>query len=264
MTVATFNGLIVNTWALYGRSSWQARLDNLNALRDRAEASIVWATEMGGYKQGEQLSRAFGWGGEYGESFILHGGSAPINTAVLWDPDKWRLHEDIGHTEKRPFITEPGTTHRWATAALLERLGTDQFILNGVTHTQYQPKGKNTIPRFDRERYRQIDGFLTKLDRWAEEFERKYDREIARLGCGDFNSRYRTDPYCGTIGVTKAMIDNGYDDFRHVAERKAGSPAYIIDRGCGKGKVRVRSHTTLPDRGATDHDTAAAVLLTVG
>lgn len=264
MSVATFNGLIVNAWAIYGASSWLARLDNLNALRHRAEASIVWATEMGGYKQGEQLSRAFGWGGKYGKSFILHGGSNPINTAILWDPQKWRLHEDIGNTDTRPFITKSGTTHRWASAALLERLGTDQFILNGVTHTQYKPHGRNTIPEYDRERYAQMDGFLTKLDGFAEQFERKYDREIARLGTGDLNSRYRTDPYCHTIGITKAMRDNGYQDFRIGAEQKFGSPANIIDRGCYKGKVRVRSHTTLPDRGATDHDNGAGVLLSVG
>jgi hypothetical protein len=264
MSVATFDGLIVNAWAIYGSASWRGRLDNLNALRHRARASIVWATEMGGYTQGEQLSKAFGWGGKYGKSFILHGGSAPINTAILYDPEKWRLREDIGNTDTRPFITEPGTTHRWASAALLERLDADQLILSGVTHTQYQPHGKNTIPRFDRERYRQVDGFLTKLDEYAEEFEQKYDREIARLGTGDLNSRYGTDPYCKTIGVSRAMVDNGYRDFRLAAEQKSGRPAHIIDRGCYKGKVRVRRHDVLPDRGATDHDTAAHVLLSVG
>jgi hypothetical protein len=265
MSVATFNGLIVNAWAIYGASSWQSRLDNLNDLRHRAEASIVWATEMGGYKHGEQLSRAFGWGGKYGKSFILHGGSSPINTAILYDPAKWKMHEDIGNTETRPFITKSGTTHRWASAVLLERLGTGQFILNGCTHTQYKPHGRNTIPQYDRERYGQMDGFLTKLDRWAEQFEDEYKQaSIARLGCGDFNSRYRTDPYCHTIGVTKAMVDNGYRDFRIAAEQKSGKPANIIDRGCYKGKVRVRRHDVLPDRGATDHDNGAGVLLSVG
>ena len=271
---ATFHGLIVNVCAYYCRSSWAARLDNNARLRDASQASIVWVTESNGYTQGKQLSNAYGWGGvmynpadkgTWNEAaYILHGGSAGITTSIHWDPDKWRLHEDIGNTSRWPFITEPGTTHRWATAGLLERRSTSQFILNGVTHTQYKPIGKNTIPAYDRERYRQMSGFLTKLDQFAARFENEYDTTIARLGTGDFNSRYGTDPYCRTIGVTKAMTDRGYKDFRVAAEIKAGSPANIIDRGCFKGKVRVREHKVLPDNGATDHDTAAAVLLAVG
>ena len=274
MRAATFNGLIVNLCAFYCYRTWKARLDDNVDLRNAVDASIIWATESNGYDEGEALSKRLGWGGVRYDpkdrktwdkaGFILHGGSAGITTSIHIDPKKWRFHEDVGHTDHSPFITAKGTTHRWATGALIERREVDQFIMNGVTHTAPWPIGKNTIKSWDRERYRQIDGFLSGLDRLAEQYERERDIEIARLGCGDFNSRHGTDPYDASIGVGKAMKDNGYTDFRLAAIKKSGSPSHIIDRGCGKGKVKVLEHNVVPDRGATDHDTAAGLLLRVG
>lgn len=226
---AEFRLLNINVGADYVRG-YTSRLDNIEAVRNAARASLVVTTESGNYDDGARLNREFGWGGKRGESFILHGGSVPITTAVHWDPDKYRL------IDEGQFETT-GSTHRYATWVKLEHEASGEKFVVGATHLVPWPIGPNMIRKYDYQRESAFGSFLKQLVGIA--------GGLPILAVGDLNGK-RSDPY---DGPGKAMAKYGF------TEAKAGKA--IIDRICGKGVTFVE-HTILPTRGATDHETAAA------
>lgn len=201
----------------------------------------MFTTESGTYAAAEKLNKWFGWGGK---AFILHGGSMPITTAAHWNPKVWKLRAEWGHSDKSPIITLPSSTHRWATAVLLEQVASGGLLLAGITHLQYLPKGPNTIRKYDREREAQLGGLLRWLNQTGDDLG-----VPARLAVGDFNGLH-SDPY---DGPGKAMAKHGYVD----AGDSAGSKA-IIDRFAVRG-LKVLGHKVVPTNGATDHKTAATL-----
>lgn len=232
---AMFRLLNINVCADYCASSYSSRLDNIEAVRAAARASIVVTTESGNYDDGARLNRAFGWGGRRGVSYILHGASVPITTAIHWNPATYEL------TDEGQFETT-GSTHRYATWVVLEHKQASREFVVGATHLIPWPKGPNTIRKYDIQREQSFGAFLDKLKRIA--------GTRPALGVGDLNGK-RNDPY---DGPGKAMTKHGF------VEAKTGKA--VIDRICGRG-VTFTEHTVLPTRGATDHDTAVAAYVTL-
>ena len=212
----------------------------------------MFTTESGsartktGQGDAERLNKWFGWGGN---AFVLHGGSVPITTAVHWNPRVWKLLDEWGDSDDDPIITLAGSTHRWATAALLEQIATGAPLLTGVTHCVPWPIGKNNILKWDKQREAELGGLL----RWLDETGNRLGVD-ARLAVGDFNGP-RTDSY---DGPGKAMARYGWRD---AAVMAGGNDRAIIDRFAVKGLTIVQ-HKVLPTRGATDHDYAAAIKAT--
>jgi hypothetical protein len=232
---AMFRLLNVNVCADYCASTYSSRLDNIEAVRAAARASVVVTTESGNYDDGARLNRAFGWGGRRGTSFILHGASVPITTAIHWNPATYEL------VDEGQFETT-GSTHRYATWVLLEHKASNERFAVGATHLVPWPKGPNTIRKYDIQREQSFGAFLAKLKNVA--------GIHPALGAGDLNGK-RTDPY---DGPGKAMAKQGF------IEAKTGRA--VIDRICGRG-VTFTEHHVLPTRGATDHDTAVAAYVTL-
>lgn len=262
----TFRGLNINVCGFYprpaGTKTYRQSLGILNQVRNDARASLVWATESNNYDAGEALNKAFGWGGQRAgkagvtrPSFVLHGGSLGITTALHWDPDRWRLLDD------GLFVTLPGSTHRWGTWVTLEHLASHQPVAHGITHLQYLPKGPNTVKRYEVEKHDQLSSMLRQLDVVADAAAKRYGKPVPRLCAGDFNSD-RNDMYDASVGVGKAIAQHGYADAAVAAHAHIGGNQPQIDRVAVKG-VGVDEHLILPTRGGTDHPTAVAVRVTV-
>lgn len=228
-----FRWLNINVCADYCSSSYSSRLSKLGSVRSAARASLVVTTESGNYDDGARLNRAFGFGGKRGESFILHGGSVPITTAVHWNPDTYRLRDE-GQFETT------GSTHRYATWVKLEHRESQREFIVGATHLIPWPIGPNTVKKYDLARESAFNSFLRQLDKIA--------GGLPVLAVGDLNGK-RSDPY---DGPGKAMTAHRYTE--------ALPSTRIIDRACGK-RVTFSDVQVLPTRGATDHDTAVAGLV---
>ena len=234
---AAFRALCVNVGADYV-GGYLSRLDELELVRADARASLVFATESGSESDATRLNREFAWGGN---AFARRGGSDAIALTVHFDPNKW----DFLSAEQ--IITVAGTTHRWGSLVLLRQEASDALLMCGLTHTQYLPKGPNTVPKYDREREAQFGALLRALDKAADAAALQYGQPVGRLAGGDLNST-RTAP---DDGPGRAMVAHGYVD----ANPKGTG---IIDRFAVKG-VTIHEHKILPTRGGTDHKTAAAI-----
>lgn len=231
-------------------TNFPGRVAGLARVRDEARASSVLTCESGNYEDGARLNRAFGWGGKRGSSFVLHGGSVPITTAVHLDPDKYEV------LDEGLFITTPGTTHRWGTWVLDRQRATGVLAIKAATHLQYLPIGPNDIRKYDREREGQLAAFLRQLHVVAEAAAKKHRvLKVPVLVGGDMNGK-RTDPY---DGPGKAAATYGYVDAAVVAEIKTGGTKALIDRWFVPKGTRVREHAILPTRGSTDHEYAVAI-----
>ncbi len=135
----TIRLLDINVGADYV-AGYPGRVDNIEAVRRAAKASLVVTTESGPESDAELLSREFGWR----SAFARRGGYAPIATAVHWDPEKYKF------VRAWQFVTLPGSTHRWGELVkLLHRSSGENFYV-GATHLQYLPKGPNTVRKYDR------------------------------------------------------------------------------------------------------------------
>lgn len=254
-------GLNINVCADYC-ANFAGRVDNIELVRADARASLVWTTEAGPYADGERLNREFGWGGHRAgdpdtpagrASFVLHGDSVPICTALHWDPDKYRV------LDEGMFVTLPGSTHRWGTWVLLEHLLSRGLEAHGITHLQYLPKGPNTVKRYEVEKFKQLDSMLRQLDIVADAAAKTYGRPVPRACAGDFNST-RKDKFDASDGVGKAIKGRGYQDAAVVAATHVNGNAPQIDRVAVKGWT-VDEHGIYPTRGGTDHTTAVGVRL---
>lgn len=251
---ATVRVLTINVGAVYV-PSYNSRLDELEDVRSVARASLVTTCESGTYADGERLDKWFGWGGKRngtvatGESFVLHGDSVPITTAVHFDPKKYDV------LDEGKWVTVPSTTHRWATWVLLRHTESRVVFIVAVTHCQYLPKGPNVVKKYDEERYSQIAATL-KLTKGLQAKVLKSRPEldvVPALVAGDMNSQH-SDRYDASAGVSKAAKDNGFVD--------AGST--IIDRIFHSPTgVTVNEHRTVSTLGGTDHKTAFAASFTL-
>lgn len=229
---------------------YNTRLDEIEDVRTAAHADLVFTTESGTYANAEKLSKFLGWGGD---AFVLHGGSMPITTAAHWNPHVWKLKAEWGHSDKSPIITLPGSTHRWATAVLLEQVSSGGLLLAGITHCVPWPKGPNTIRKYNEQRAAEFGGLLD----WLEETGDNLGVP-ARIATGDLNGIRTDTKYPGGDGPGKAMAKYGYKDAAVIAETSGGPNRALIDRFAVKG-LSIAKHTVLPTNGATDHDHAAAI-----
>ena len=213
-------------------SGYPSRVDNIGRVRNDAKASIVVTTESGPESDAELLSREFGWR----SAFARRGDSAPIATAVHWDPDKYKF------VRAWELTTLRSSTHRWGTLVRLRHTASGQTFFIGSTHCVPWPIGANKVRRYNEQRRAELGAML------------KQSREIAGdepvVIAGDFNGKRTDSKYAGGDGPGKAMVDHGFTE--------AKPSKAVIDRVCGRG-VKFANTVILPTRGATDHDTCVAV-----
>jgi hypothetical protein len=164
MTKAKLAIVNVNAHWLDGFEEWRAA--KIAAACRRSNVDLIMAQELKTYSNAKLMSRLMGWGGKIveddspkkGDSCVLHGGFAPVATGIIWNP---KVIEAINTGQIVTY--KDWFRNKWATwADLLVHGKRGRFT---CTHLEFEPKGPNTIPKYDRIRFKQTDGALGQLQK---------------------------------------------------------------------------------------------------
>lgn len=210
------------------------RVFGFEKMRDIARASEVATTESGTYKNGEGLSKAFGWGGfratadgvpMSAASFTLHGDDAgDITQGVHHDPKKRELLKEGKYTTGDARESAYHNTATWTLKR--DRLGTDVLYMTVAHHADYRTRGKTSASTADKVREKHAKMLISKAEALAAGFAKEYGvKSIPIIFIGDFNQD-KDDFY---DGPGRAMAAAGYVDAQVVAASHSGPETTFND-----------------------------------
>lgn len=250
---------IVNINA-YWMSNINGRVDDICRLAKAQKVDILavqecWLTGQDGeanYKWGKRISDEMGWGGKRvtddkdpksGQSFVQHGNFGPVATALVWNPAK-------AHALTAGRITTYSGWPRNTGATWVDLIADGKRARYTVTHLEFEPKGPNTIPKYDSIRYKQTDGALDQVQ------HKGRTNFILADANGDLDD--------ARDGFGNACHDHGLKDFDEVSKNRKNPKRTTSLTGTGNGMRIIRGactsdvectwQETINMNGYTDHN----------
>jgi len=155
---------IVNWNSHWMPKFWTRAETGCAALRRRG-VDLIAAQELGTYDNARHLSHLMGWGGkrvtddknpQRDQTCVLHGGFVPVATGLIWNPEKIRAIQCGQGISYKDWSRNKWFT--WADLLVFGKRGRFE-----VSHLEFEPKGPNTIKKYDTIRFKQADGILNQM-----------------------------------------------------------------------------------------------------
>ena len=167
VTLGIANVCALPRWARHAglSTNFGARAKTITSHARKAGVDILFVQELVTYDNAKLLSRLMGWGGqmvdpisldpEQGDSCVLKGDGG-VAMGFIWNPHV------IQPFQLAKTNTYPGwSRNKWSVNGRWHVEGKKCGF--ACVHFEFEPRGTNNIPKYDKVRYEQMDGLLDQV-----------------------------------------------------------------------------------------------------